>query len=192
MDEFKKIKEILLNHGVIAFPTDTVVGLGVNGRDPAAVKKIFTLKKRPFNKPLSLLTFSLTEITKYASAIPSCAYELFEEYFPGALTVVLHSNEELYTTPLRKAKSIGVRIPNFYNLLDFLAYIKIPLLTTSANITNHLPLLDKNDVLNIFGESVYPLLFQHNAMNSNVPSTVVDCREGMPIILRKGALTLSI
>ncbi len=192
MDEFKKGREILLNNGIIAFPTDTVIGLGVNGTDPVAVKKLFALKKRAFDKPLSLLTFSLTEITKYASAIPSCAYELFEKYFPGALTVVLNSSEELYTTPLKKGKSIGVRIPNSYILLNFLAYIKIPLLATSANITNHPPLLNKNNVLNTFGEAVYPLLFQHNVESSNVPSTVVDCREGKPIILRKGALTLSL
>ena len=190
MNGFEEAKEVLLQHKIIAFPTDTVIGIGVNGLDIIAVNKLFALKNRSLNKPLSLLTFSITEVLKWARLIPSYGMVLFERYFPGALTTIFYADETLYTTPLGKGKSIGVRIPDLPVLLDFLAYINLPLLTTSANISNKPPFLKKEDVLNIFGDAVYPVLFEYNITSSEVPSTVVDCRGEVPVVLRKGVIEI--
>ncbi|MEA3313723.1 MAG: L-threonylcarbamoyladenylate synthase [Caldisericota bacterium] len=190
MKEFELARKALLEHKIIAFPTDTVIGIGVNGLDQLAVEKLFALKNRPFEKPLSLLTYSSTEILKYARLIPSYAYSLLKTYFPGPMTAVFYSDEVLYTTPFGKGTSVGVRIPNFPILLDFLAYIKMPLLATSANVSNRPALLTKEDVVHIFGDAVYPILFEYNVTSSNVSSTVIDCRGKASVVLRKGEIDI--
>ncbi len=190
MEEFELARKALLEHKIIAFPTDTVIGIGVNGLDQLAVKKLFALKNRPYDKPLVLLTYSFTEIFKYARLIPSYAYPLLKTYFPGPMTAVFYSDEVLYTTPLGKGTSIGVRIPDLPVLLDFLGYIKMPILATSANISNRPALLTKEDVVNVFGGSVHPVLFEYNVTGSNVSSTVIDCRGETSVMLRKGEINI--
>jgi len=91
MKEFELARKALLEHKIIAFPTDTVIGIGVNGLDQLAVKKLFALKNRSSDKPLSLLTYSFTEIFKYARLIPFYAYPLLKTYFPGPMTAVFYS-----------------------------------------------------------------------------------------------------
>jgi len=171
MKEFELARKALLEHKIIAFPTDTVIGIGVNGLDQLAVKKLFALKNRSSDKPLSLLTYSFT--FKYARLIPFYAYPLLKTYFPGPMTAVFYSDEVLHTTPLGKGTSIGVRIPNLPILLDFLAYVKT-----------------KEDVINVFGGAVYPVLFEYNVTSSNVSSTVIDCRDKTSIVLRKGEIDI--
>jgi len=75
-------------------------------------------------------------------------------------------------------------------LLDFLAYVKMPLLSTSANVSNRPALLTKEDVINVFGGAVYPVLFEYNVTSSNVSSTVIDCRDKTSIVLRKGEIDI--
>lgn len=187
---YKIGKKILLNNEIIAFNTDTVMGFGVNGRSLVAVKKLFDLKNRSYDKPLYLLSYSISQILDYVELIPHYAYDLMERYFPGALTLILKSNGKLYTMPGKKGDTLGVRIPNHPSLLDFLSYIKIPLLNTSANITGKKPFITEKDVLNVFGDRVFFLKFEYNIQMSNAPSTIIDCTGEEPRIIRKGVIKL--
>uniref|UniRef100_A0A7C4U166 L-threonylcarbamoyladenylate synthase n=1 Tax=Caldisericum exile TaxID=693075 RepID=A0A7C4U166_9BACT len=185
--DYKEVLEYLKNGGIIAFKTDTVMGLGVNGLDNEAVKRLFVLKGRSFNKPLYLLSYSFNQIYEYASHISDVALDIMEKYFPGAVTVVLLSQGKLFTLPDEPGKTIGIRIPNYPDLLDFLAWIKLPLLNTSANISGKPPIEKKSEVIATFKDAVRYVEFPHDIEMSGVPSTVVDLTLGRPVIIRKGS-----
>lgn len=189
-EDFKKAKEFLLNDGIIAFKTDTVMGVGVNGLSKKAVKNLFDLKKRPYDKPIYLLAYSFEQIYEYACLISEEALELMKKYFPGSLTLIFNSQKKLYTTPLGLGETLGVRIPNYPDLVEFLAYIKIPLLNTSANFSNEPPLKTKEDVLKNFGDKVFFVEFEHDIEMLDVSSTIVDVTSNKPVIIREGAVKI--
>jgi len=188
--DYDRVVEHLNNHGVIAFKTDTVMGLGVNGLDNLAVKNLFDLKGRSYDKPLYLLAYSIEQIYEYTYGISDAALDLMKKYFPGALAIILRSQKKLYTKPDEKGETLGVRIPKYTDLLQFMAYIKMPILNTSANISNEPPLLSKDDVLKTFGDRILFVEFEHDIEMLGLPSTVVDVTSGIPVIIRKGAIEI--
>ncbi len=189
-EDFKKAKEFLLNNGIIAFKTDTVMGVGVNGLSKNAVKNLFDFKKRPYDKPIYLLAYSFEQIYEYACLIPQYALELMKKHFPGPLALIFASQKKLYTTPIELGETLGVRIPNYPDLIEFLAYIEIPLLNTSANFSNELPLKTKEDVLKNFGDRVFFVEFEHDIEMLDVSSTIVDATSKKPVIIREGAVKI--
>ncbi len=188
--DYISIKEFLLLGGIIAFPTDTVIGLGVNGLSCQAVKGLFDLKGREHKKPLYLLAYSVSQITHYVELIPEYAYALMEKYFPGPLTLILRSKEMLFTLPDKRGDTLGVRIPNHPGLLKLLSEIELPLLNTSANISGEAPLTTNIDIVEMFGSKVRYVDLEYNIDMKNVPSTVVDCTGLKPIVVRRGAIDL--
>lgn len=187
---YDEVLNHIKNHGIIAFKTDTVMGLGVNGLDNIAVKNLFYIKGRSYDKPLYLLAYSIEQIYEYAYGISETALELMKKHFPGALAIILKSQKKLYTKPDEKGDTLGARIPNYPNLLEFLAYIKLPILNTSANISNEPPLLTKESVIKTFGDKILYVEFEQDIEMLGLPSTVVDVTQGKPIIIRRGAVEL--
>lgn len=183
-------REVLLNDGIVAFPTDTVMGFGVNGLSQNAVKNLFELKKREQTKPLYLLAYSITEILEYVELIPGYAYDIMERYLPGPIALIFKSNMKLFTLKDAKGETLGARIPKHPGLVGFLSYLKIPILNTSANISHEKTLLTKKDVINFFGNSVYFVDFDYNIEMSGIPSTIVDCTGCCPKIVREGAIKI--
>ncbi len=198
IDFFKEAKKNLDLHGIIAFKTDTVMGIGVDGRDSIAVSNLFKLKKRSFDKPLYMLAYSIAQIFEYARAIPYYAYDLMKKHFPGGLTLIFYSSHKLFTSPNTIGDTIGVRIANSRPLNEFLAYIGIPLLNTSANISGEQPMLTKEEVNRFFGDKVFFVDFDlllcnrrlcdYNIQMSGLSSTVVDCTGSKPKLLREGSV----
>jgi L-threonylcarbamoyladenylate synthase len=188
--QYEEALKHLNNHGVIAFKTDTVMGLGVNGLDNIAVKNLFDIKGRSYDKPLYLLAYSIEQIYDYVYGVTEEALSLMEKHFPGALAIILRSQKKLYTKPNEKGETLGVRIPNYPDLLDFLAFIKLPILNTSANISNSPPLLTKESVIETFDDKVLYIEFEHDIEMLELPSTVVDLTSGKPTIIRKGAVEI--
>ncbi|MGC9099989.1 MAG: L-threonylcarbamoyladenylate synthase [Caldisericum sp.] len=188
--QYEEALKHLNNHGVIAFKTDTVMGLGVNGLDNIAVKNLFDIKGRSYDKPLYLLAYSIEQIYDYVYGVTEEALSLMEKHFPGALAIILRSQKKLYTKPNEKGETLGVRIPNYPDLLDFLAFIKLPILNTSANISNSPPLLTKESVIETFDDKVLYIEFEHDIEMLKLPSTVVDLTSGKPTIIRKGAVEI--
>ncbi|MGC9171461.1 L-threonylcarbamoyladenylate synthase [Caldisericum sp.] len=188
--QYEEALKHINNHGVIAFKTDTVMGLGVNGLDNIAVKNLFDIKGRSYDKPLYLLAYSIEQIYDYVYGVTEEALSLMEKHFPGALAIILRSQKKLYTKPNEKGETLGVRIPNYPDLLDFLAFIKLPILNTSANISNSPPLLTKESVIQTFDDKVLYIEFEHDIEMLELPSTVVDLTSGKPTIIRKGAVEI--
>jgi L-threonylcarbamoyladenylate synthase len=185
----KKAVEVLRSGGIVAFKTDTVMGLGANGFDKFAVKKLFELKNRDYEKPVSVLLPTVSKIFDYA-IVGKFAFEVIKKHFPGAITCILRTKKCIYTTPLSCGETTGIRVPKLPELQEFLAELDFPLVATSANISGRPPLSDKNDVLNTFGKSVYYLDFGYNIKMSGIASTVADCSGDKILVLRKGSIEI--
>lgn len=183
----KKAIEVLKSGGIIAFKTDTVMGIGANGFDKNAVKKLFDLKRRNYEKPVSILLPTIEKIFEYV-IVNKTALEIIEKYFPGAITCILIAKTCIYTTPLTCGKTVGVRVPKFRKLQEFLSLLDFPLVATSANISGKPPFENRESIENAFKNSVYYLDFGYNVKMSGMASTVVDCHNGEINILRKGSI----
>lgn len=125
--------EILRNGGLVAVPTETVYGLAGNGLDPAAVEKIYEVKGRPEQKPLSLMVPGKEAIAEYCEDVPPGAYVLAERFWPGPLTIVLKAKAHIPSIVLAGGKTVGLRCPDQTDTRALLEECALPLAAPSAN-----------------------------------------------------------
>ena len=111
-DEIDRAAELLRAGGVVAFPTETVYGLGADARNAEAVAKIFVLKGRPQHHPLIVHIASVDELAQWASDIPPNAMKLADAFWPGPLTVILKRAEGVLDAVTGAQDTVGVRIPS--------------------------------------------------------------------------------
>ena len=113
-DYSKLIKpaEIIKNGGIVIFPTETVYGIGTNGLNEESVKKIYEIKKRTINKPISLLVNDIKMIEKLTKNITKKEYEIIEKFMPGPLTIILNKSEIVPNIVSSNTNTIGIRMPN--------------------------------------------------------------------------------
>lgn len=181
--------------GVIAFPTDTVYGLGCLPRHEAAVRKIYDLKGRSLQKPLILMSYAQAKLDPFIGEMTRLQQERFETladtYWPGSLTLVLPKSEKVSTEITRHHQTVGMRIPNCELLLSFLSMVPHGVLaTTSANRSNEPECTKASMVFEIFGNQLDAILMgDDNA--SGQPSTVAAIHsDGSLHILRQGSIVL--
>jgi L-threonylcarbamoyladenylate synthase len=173
--------KVLNKGGVIAFPTDTVYGIGCNAFNEKAINRIYGLKKRKRNKPLILFVGKKSEIGKYAY-IPTAAKSLIKNFLPGALTIVFRSRHK---APLIEYNStISIRIPSAEPILTLLKQYNRPLATTSANIEGEKPAASHKD-LKLTADFVIP------GTAAQIPSTIVDVSSKCIKVLREGKIKSS-
>lgn len=185
--EYLKAKEVLDNSGVISFPTETVMGLGIYFDDLKAYERLNEIKNRPSDKPYSMMLFNKNEISKYAY-VDETAQKIIERFMPGEITILLKAKDVVPSHATHNTGIIGVRVPNLDSLLDFLSYIKTPLLVPSANKSGEKPALTSSEVKEIFGNEV-GYIFEGHALGG-VPSTIVDLSNKEVKILREGNISL--
>jgi L-threonylcarbamoyladenylate synthase len=182
----KQIVACLKKGGLVAFPTETVYGLG--GIASLTVRRrLLKLKKGERSRPLGIFVHSFTAVREIASEIPAYAHLLMRKFWPGPLTLVFKS-EQAGLRPLLYKKTIGLRIPNQRWLLTLLKKLKQPLLQTSANLSGKPPARSAREVLELFGDEV-DLIIEAGKLRKSRPSTVVDVTGPFPIILRRGAFS---
>ena len=186
--DFEIAKKVLDNSGVIAFPTETVMGLGVYYNDYEAYKLLNDVKERPEDKPYTLMVSSKDEISKYAY-VDSRSKKIIERFMPGEITILLNSKESIPGYVTHNTGVIGIRVPNHKLLLDFLSYIKTPLLVPSANKSGKKPAMSSDEVKNIFKDEV-AFIFKGQALGG-VPSTIVDLTNKEVKIYREGNIKAS-
>ena len=180
----KKAQRAIDNDEVIGLPTETVYGLAVNPYSETAVKKLFELKEREDNNPISLLvdsykTFKTLDIVSYYE-------ELLSIYWPGPLTVVVETNERFANgIGTSNPNSIGVRVPDHKVAINFLKQTG-PLAVTSANKAGEKETTSHHEAKHIFNKSVE--FYIEGSSTINQASTVVDLRVPGGKILRKGSV----
>ncbi len=193
--EIQKISGVLKSDGVIAFPTDTVWGIGCIVEKPQAVEKIYLIKSREKHKPLILLGSSMEFLLPYVETPPPKAEELIKKYFPGPLTVVIKKSAKTPDYITSGFDTVGIRIPEhpvFIELLEKAAENRV-LATTSANISGQGSVSGKDDVIKSLGSSVDYVLNDYGFTSHGKESTVVSVGSDNTIkVLRQGAIDIEI
>jgi len=182
--------EIILNDGVIGYPTETVYGLGANALSDAAVEKVFELKGREKNKPILMIAAELDQVKKLVTSFPTQAEILAKAFWPGALTMVLEAAPQLSPLLLGGGNQIGVRIPANQICLELLKICGVPITSTSANITGKENPISAEEVFKYFGSKL-DLIIDGGASPSRVPSTVISIENNKVKLLREGVIPYS-
>lgn len=181
--------QVLASGGVVAFPTETVYGLGVDATNPAAVRALSALKGRDAGKPLQVMMQGLEQAKQYAEFSPD-ALRLAERFLPGALTLVLHRKKTaaLASEVNPQGSTVGIRIPDDAAAQQLLECFGKPIAATSANRAGEAVVCTGHAVRELFGDALGYVLDGELPENA-LPSTVVDCSSGRPVILREGAIS---
>jgi L-threonylcarbamoyladenylate synthase len=178
---------IIRSGGTIAFPTETVYGLGADGLNPEAVRKIFEAKERPPGNPLSLLVHSREDVKKVAKNIPEKAFKLMDIFWPGPLTIVLEKNDAVPQITSGNLPSIGVRMPDHRIALELVKRAGTPLAAPSANLSGRpSPSLATHVVADLTGR--IDAIIDGGEAAIGLESTVIDTTVEPPVVLRPGAV----
>jgi L-threonylcarbamoyladenylate synthase len=184
--EIKKGVKILQKGGVIAFPTDTVYGLGADAFNPTAVKRIYEIKNRPKYQQFPLLIADVKQLTALAEPIPEIAWFLARRFWPGGLTLVL-SKKDSVPAYLASRPTIAVRIPNHPVCWALIQHLGNPLIGTSANISGQPAALTAEEVGQQLGGKI-DLIINGGQCPGGTESTIVDITHEPPLILRQGTI----
>jgi L-threonylcarbamoyladenylate synthase len=186
-DNISKAAEILKRGGLVAFPTETVYGLGANALDERAVRKIFEAKGRPPDNPLILHVSCAGEASRYADVTPE-AFALMERFWPGPLTVVLRSAGSVPRSARGGLDTVALRAPANKIALAMIRESGLPIAGPSANKSGRPSPTRAIDVSQDIGDSV-EMILDGGETRIGVESTVVDATEPRLAILRPGAVT---
>ena len=176
----------LLSGKVVAFPTETVMGLGVVYNDRKAYDLLNHIKCRPEDKPYTMMVSQIEEIEKYAY-VDERVRKVINHFMPGSLTILLKSKENVPDYVTHKSGVIGIRIPTNEEALELLKRVKVPLLVPSANKSGEKPALDSDEVRVIFTDELGGII--DGKAKGEIPSTIVDFSKNNPVLLRKGPIT---
>ncbi|KHE69210.1 L-threonylcarbamoyladenylate synthase, partial [Halobacillus sp. BBL2006] len=180
--------QLLRNQHVVAFPTETVYGLGADATNEEAVQRIFEAKGRPSDNPLIVHVADIEQVEELAQNIPERAYQLMEAFWPGPLTLVLESNGVAAKNVTAGLSTIGIRMPDHPLALALLRNAGKPLAAPSANRSGRPSPTEAEHVWQDLNGRVSGIL-DGGATGVGVESTVLDCTSQPPVILRPGGVT---
>lgn len=189
--DYKKIEEtanIIKKGGVVIFPTETVYGIGTNGLNEEAVKKIYNIKNRPINKPISLLVSDIDMVNKVAKDITDLEYKLMEAFFPGPFTIILKKQDIVPNILTSGNDTVGIRMPNNEIARKLVEYAGVPIATSSSNISGEPSRTNINNIMKDF-EGKVDYFIDGGESKIGIASTVVQVIDNVPHILRQGSIT---
>ena len=180
--------EILRNGGLVAFPTETVYGLGANALDEEAVKKIFIAKGRPQDNPLivHVADFNIEPLVKN---VPEVASRLMKKFWPGPLTIILEKSDLIPETTSAGLSSVGIRMPSNIIARELIKASGVPIAAPSANVSGRpSPTEASRCVEDLQGKVDF--IVDGGSCQVGLESTIVDCTSLVPCVLRPGGITL--
>ena len=180
--------DILRRGGIVAYPTDTVYGLGASVHLPRAVEKVYQVKQRPGNMPFPLLLADVAQITGLADPVPPVARLLIDKFWPGALTLVLTRSDSAPDTIAIGGSTVALRIPAHPVPVALIKGLGSPIVGTSANLSGQPSPLTADEVYAQLGDKV-DLVIDGGRCPGGKESTVVDVTGEVPIVLREGAIS---
>ena len=194
-NDLAKIQEVLSKpNGVIAFPTDTVWGVGCHVFNKQAVERIYSVKGRSKNKPLILLGSKIEHLVPFVASIPDVAKELIEKHLPGALTLILPKSPKTPYYITAGFDTVGIRIPAcpvFLEMLDRAVDGHV-LATTSANVSGEISGKNKDEVVKSLGNDVDYVLDDYGFVSQGIESTIVSVENNDIKILRQGSIRIEL
>ncbi|MBC7798594.1 MAG: threonylcarbamoyl-AMP synthase, partial [Pyrinomonadaceae bacterium] len=181
--------EFIKNGGIVAFPTETVFGLGANVFDETAIAKIFIAKNRPNDNPLIAHVSDESQISSLVSTVNKSAEDFINAFFPAPLTLVLQKSSKVPLVATANLQTIGVRMPRHDLAREFIERCGVPLVAPSANLSGKPSPTTWQAVYQDLNGKINAIL-QGSQGEIGIESTVVDCTTDVPQILRLGAITL--
>ena len=185
----RQAAEIIRQGGIVAFPTETVYGLGVDAYNPLAVARVFEVKRRPFFDPLIVHIASPAHLKKLVKDIPSGARKLTEKLWPGPLTVVLFKEEHIPDIVTAGLPTVALRMPSHPMALSLIKESKCPIAAPSANPFGYLSPTTAEHVRGQLADQV-DLILDGGPCPVGVESTIVSFSENKPRLLRPGGVSL--
>lgn len=183
-----KVVDCLRQGGVIAYPTDTIYGIGCDIFNKKAVKKIYQLKNRDARKPFAFICTDLSDVTTYAQ-VSNFAFKIMKRHLPGPYTFVLEATRVVPELLMTKQKTVGIRIPENNIAASIVKTLGHPLVTTSANISGEGALGDPYEIEEDMGKQLDMVI--DGGVIFNEPSTVICLIGDEPEVLRQGCGDIS-
>jgi L-threonylcarbamoyladenylate synthase len=181
--------EIIRRGGIVAFPTETVYGLGADAFNPLAVARIFEVKRRPYFDPLIVHVANPADVEKLVKGIPSNAKKLMERFWPGPLTIVLLKEEDIPDIVTAGLPTVAIRMPNHPMALAMIKESKCPIAAPSANPFGYLSPTIAEHVREQLGERV-DLILDGGPCPVGVESTILSFLGEKSRLLRPGGVPL--
>lgn len=182
-----EVARILRGGGIVALPTETVYGLAANGLDETAVRRLYEIKGRPPEKPISLLVHTSMDLDRFCKFIPTEARLLMKRFWPGPLTIILESTDLVPDAVTAGTKTVGLRCPRHPVTWDILRAADIPLAAPSANLSGERSPTSSAEVLDVLDGAIDAIV-DGGETALGVSSTVLDMSGPKPKLLRIGGL----
>ena len=195
-DEIQEAAKALIDGHLVAFPTETVYGLGADATNEKAVGRVYSVKARPIDHPLIVHISSINQLDKWAIEIPEYAIKLAEEFWPGPMTLILKRSKVAKDFITGGQENVGVRVPSHPVALGLLGeFEKLGGLGVAAPSANRFGAVSPTTLSAVHDELRDFLSGKDSILNGGsclvgVESTIIDCSQGAPVILRPGVLTL--
>lgn len=181
-----KICEVIDNGGLVITPTDTIYGIMADALNEDAIKKVYDVKKRGYNKPLIVLMDSFEMVEQYTEELSEMEKKLMDKFWPGLVTFILKKNDKISDLITSGNDTVGVRIPDNKDLLEIIRRLKRPVVSTSANITETpvitcIEMLEADIVSNVD-------YIEDGGLIENESSTIIKMLETDMLVLREGKI----
>ena len=189
--EYEKLKEMgetIQKGEIVVFPTETVYAIGTNGLDEEAIRKLYKIKQRPFDKPTSLLVSDMKMVEALVADITDKEYKLMKTFFPGPLTIILKNKNIVPNILTGNTGTIGIRMPENEIARKLIEYANVAIAAPSANIANRPSGTNIENIVNDFKETV-KYYIDGGESKIGLGSTIVKIENNVPIILREGSIT---
>ncbi len=189
--ELRKIKMVvdcLRDGGVIIYPTDTIYGLGCDIHKPKAVEKIARLKNiKPEKANFSFICYDLKHISDYTRQFDTWVYKLMKKALPGPFTFILNANNKVPKLFQSRKQTVGIRVPNNSIAREIVLELGNPIMTTSLHLADDILQYPTNpeEIHEEYKNKVDLVI--DSGYGNNLSSTVIDCTENFPYVLREGA-----
>jgi L-threonylcarbamoyladenylate synthase len=185
----EEASNFIKNNEVVAFPTETVYGLGANALDENSVLKIFEAKARPSDNPLIVHISKIKQLNDLVCEIPPIAHKLMDKFWPGALTIIFKKKELVPDITTAGRDSVAIRMPSHNIALKFIEKCNVPIAAPSANsFSKPSPTIAKHVYEDLNGK--IPFIIDGGNCNIGLESTIIDLTQEKPMILRPGGITI--
>jgi L-threonylcarbamoyladenylate synthase len=180
--------EILANGGIIAYPTETFYGLGADATNEKAIEKIYTIKSRNSNNPISIIIGYAENLYKLVHNVPLAAQKMMQAFWPGALTIVFQASNKISPLLTAGTGKIGIRLSSHYGTQVIAQRLGRPLTATSANLSGAPECTHASEVAEQIGDKIDAIVDLGQTTGDKV-STIIDVTCDPPVILREGTIT---
>ena len=187
-NSLQNARNYVLHNQLVAFPTETVYGLGANALSDEAIRQVYLAKGRPLDNPIIVHLPKEADVSKYVYDDKPYVKKIREAFLPGPLTLVYKSKGVVSSLVSCGLDTLAIRVPSSEEAQKFLSYVGVPIAAPSANISKHTSPVTAEHVFGDFGFNI-PMILDGGRCQGGIESTVLDVTTDMPIILRKGLIT---